>query len=250
MKLLCLFVFILLNLQSVSQESAEDFVSLNGTTVIVSASKDTIWLAADRKVGGTSQQMVKIGELNKIYYGFVGHAVLINNQDTFFNAFRVMEYAIKKGKTLENAFNIFGDTIISRLKIIGDTIQKTRPDAMRGFLNQSYFGFVMTSFVNGKSVIKTKAFGFVGTISSWRVSLGDTNNIKDPKRTVVLGERNTISKFLNQNKTFLDHPNRSKFICLIEKEAKDNPNVGMPVDLVAIYKGGGKWSFNNLRCPN
>jgi hypothetical protein len=232
----------------------------HGTTIIVIATLDTIWVAADTKEvlysdSLSSKKSTKIFSEENIFYTFCGAPSVNFSNKILVNAPATMKNCIKKNKKFDDVYNYFIDSATHCFSNFYDSLYKHKNEFDNAAILQKYkdsplLKCIMFSFINEKPVIKGSIFTFNNKLNGNKIIV-DTANIEVYKDTTYIfeGYTNNILNYLKKNKDYFSGGNmKEKLIYLIGLEAKKNPEfVSLPVDLVVIYRKGYKWYYNENR---
>jgi|GEM_PF-4496303 len=262
MKHLLIPFFILLSINCFSQPQ---FEIGRGSTLISLISKDTIWIAADRRVSNKNapqSETIKIRGNNNLYYGIAGNALIMspyNKTDTIFSAFRSMDSIINYQKDLSKCFISFNDYAVSNLTAILQSMEIKFPKQFASLFqieDDNFLEFFICSFRDNKKYFLSRQLYINGSIKNWSLSKRSADSSVDIKKVdsggmllQPMGQYNNLYNFLGLKNGYLNRNNiRQRMICLIEEEANKNEFVGMPADLLILSNNKAEWLYNNKAC--
>lgn len=247
---------------STAQSVEKGIIIRRGTTIFTVVSPDTIWIAADSKVAevngnnsptGNSSNRNKIFETNSILYGF---AAILSGNDKFgkelFDSQKIMDSIIKEKKSIQSSFSGYKDAILIKLNELLDTLLfKEYYTFIEKYTHEPIHTFFMASFENEGPKYYSQSYTIVKNGNKYKIREEQANIYDYGTMIFMIGRKETIKKFLQSHPNYFSNftSMREKLTCLISLEAKENPiDVGMPVNIVEIYKNDFKWFRDNKEC--
>lgn len=222
----------------------------HGTTILVLITPDTIWVAADRKttMSGSTHYIehTKILQSESAFFAMSGVILikdLIKNR-IYFDAQNAMLKILKQqNDDIKISCEKYTDSI---KKTLMASSLDTRIQFLRGFLNISVFDFVIIKgdkngmdYIHRAIFIKGKPDSLIFTTRD------EVNDI--PNAIMFLGRHDYVNEYLTKNPNYLHgfKDIKGKLTCLIKIESDKSRYVGMPVDVLVLYKNKHKWYYKN-----
>jgi len=232
--------------------SQRDLKFPHGTSILAYIKPDTIWIASDTRVtrkDSTHYKDRKIRQTNNVFYAFSELPVVLTKDDqVVISAFETMNNAIQKGKDFGSTFEIFNESIIKQWNALISQLAKFNDLADMQMYRKKYFlQCLMVAFENGHSVYKVRRYKFDEHAFDLKIVYNDDAVPKNITPLFGLGSYQNAYKFIKENNYLMRSTHRmiEQMVLLINVEAKANPIfVGMPADVVIIYKDGHKWFYD------
>lgn len=244
----------------------------HGTSIIIAATKDSIWIAADSKVISqsvnniddiiSSNNKCKIFNYSGIEYAISGTAIITNeNGDTIFNADKELLASLKCTNNIFAAAADFNKKTFQSLKFVYQHLfkkmNKSSLDKWFSGNQSAILGYSLNSFSSTGHPNSTNiSFQLNGDKNKWEIDTLDGGKLTDFTiiNTMIfsfLGFTEIIPSLLNSNPSFFNTGTiKDKLTELIRLEIKAHPTfVGEPISIKALYVGGQKWLTHDDICP-
>jgi hypothetical protein len=245
-------------------KTAQQYFKGCGTTIMIFASKQAIYIAADSKrrvinsTNGQSTEIVarKINRHNSTWYAFAGNTDITDAAGNYlFDTQKIVAEILQQNISFEDTLIEINSKLIAKLTSVLTTINPlSNFRYVEEFAKSRYiFEIALCTFINGAPRLVVKEFKLTGDKNSWRIYSEEPMNIKDiplGQQPVPygLGETAEIMKFMssgqsapgvNSLQTFLDY--------LINLQIRATPTVtGPPVRILQINQNN---TFTWLQNP-
>ena len=241
-------LLLLLLLPFVSFCQKEKLLIKHGTSILIVAKTDTIWVASDRMATITDKDKMHFQEENKIfqqgevYYTFSGFNMVKNRFGMIFFPKENIAQIIKKNKTLDRSFLAIYDTIKTALTKVTSLLLKTYPQEIPRYTKSPMFEITMFQILKGKVNFKYQGYSIFGTEANWHIDSSHNfeynGRDENPDYTNFqpMGRVDSIMSYLQDKPasylTVVDN-----LACLINIQAeKDSLFVSKSSDILVLYK--------------
>lgn len=245
-----------------AQPVNNDIIIRHGTTILTLVSPDTIWIAADSKVAevtsynsttGNSLSQNKIFETNGIIYGFAAILKCSNKSGmSLFDSQKIMDSIIKDRKQFQSSAIAYKDAILVKLtELLDSLVLKESHAFIDKYMNEPIHTFLMASFGNEGPKYYSQSYIIAKNGNAYKIQEMQPSIYDYGTMYFMTGSKKAIKEFLNLHPDYFGdfHEMKKKLICLISLEAKKNlADVGMPVDVVELYRNDFKWFLDNKEC--
>jgi hypothetical protein len=264
-----LFILSLITRHVIGQKKSYELP--NGTSIVTYITKDSIWLSTDSKsatdinakrTGYTT--VCKIKEYHNVFMAMAGIPMFIYNGKTIWDSYDEVVKELKTDTSLIASYSALVKKLGDQMtQLYGSYIQnRSNAEVMDLFSvpNKVLLQATISGFnVRHKPFHANWLYYLNGNRFNWRIMSseqalidGDKIDLVDHTDISLAGEKDSIWSFLHSpiQKEILQPKSRmDRLIYLINLEvSKDSNNVGLPINVVVIYKNGHKWLTKNNVC--